>query len=405
MTHGPAAGEAEQLPVARRRLLDAVEPHGRTETRTLVEAAGAVVAQPVAAERAVPHYERATRDGFAVRSEDTRNGDRDGVELELVGGDAPADERVDRGQAAWVNTGSPLPAGADAVVMVEDARRRDGTVEVPTGVTAGAYVEPAGSDVAAGQRLFDAGHRLAPGDLGLLRSTGHESVPVFEPPRVSVVPTGEELVAAGTDPAPGEVVETNGLVGSRLVERWGGDGTYRDVVTDDAAALAAAIERDLDHDLVATSGGTALGDRDLLSGVLGERGSVVVHGLAISPGHSAGFGVVEDTPVVMLPGSPGASLVVATQLLRPAVAAAGGFDPDPFPTTAATLATSIPSHPGRRTFARVALDDGRAEPVGGGGAGAPATAARADGWVVVPEAVENRAAGDEVAVQRWDWWP
>ncbi|MEF8830299.1 MAG: molybdopterin molybdotransferase MoeA [Halobacteriales archaeon] len=404
MTHGPDAGEVEKLADARRRLLDAVEAHGRTETRTLVEAAGAVLARPVAAERAVPHYERATRDGFAVRSGDTRTDGRDGVELALVGGDAPA-EQVDRGQAAWVNTGSPLPAGADAVVMVENARRRDGTVEVPVDVAAGEYVEPAGSDIAAGQQLFDAGHRLAPGDLGLLRSTGHESVPAFEPPRVSVIPTGEELVAAGADPAPGKVVETNGLVGSRLVEQWGGDATYRDVVTDDAASLAGAIERDLDHDLVATSGGTALGDRDLLSGVLGERGSMAVHGLAISPGHSAGFGVVEDTPVVMLPGSPGASLVVATQLLRPAVAAAGGFDPDPFPTTTATLSAPIRSDEGRRTFARVAVAHGRAEPVGGGGAGAPATAAQADGWIVVPEAVENRDAGDEVAVQRWDWWP
>ena len=257
-----------------------------------------------------------------------------------------------------------------------------------------------------------------------MRSAGHTAVEVVESPRVSVIPTGEELVSAGTEPEPGQVVETNGLVVSGLVERWGGAATYRDVVTDDADSLGAAVERDLDHDVVVTTGGTSVGDRDLLPGVLGERGTVDTHGVAIKPGHPAGFGSVEGTPVLMLPGYPVSCLVVATQLLRPAIADAGGFEPDPLPTTTATLDRKIHSAPGERAFARVSLDDGesedrsgdeivgdtgdetaRATPVRTSGAGVLSSATLSDGWVVVPEEREGYEAGDEVPVEHWDWWP
>jgi len=245
-----------------------------------------------------------------------------------------------------------------------------------------------------------------------LRSGGHEEVEVYERPSVSVVPTGEELVPAGEEPEPGEIVETNGLVVSRLVERWGGSASYRDIVTDDVDALAAAIDRDVGHDVVVTIGGTSVGERDLLPGVIGDRGSVVVHGLAVRPGHPAGFGVVDDTLVLMLPGYPVSSLVVATQLLRPALATAGGFEPDPVPETAGVLERKLPSEPGVRTFARVAVEAGDMDggpvavtPTRTSGAGVLSSVTLSDGWVVVPEDPEGYEAGREVAVERWDWEP
>jgi molybdopterin molybdotransferase len=396
---GSEFDEVTDLATATERLRDLVGMHGRTERRPVRDAVGFALAEPLDAARAVPHYERAAMDGYAVRAADTQRAGRSPVTLDL------ADDGVSPRTAVDVHTGSALPSGADAVVMVEETRRLDDGIEVQSAVAAGENVAPVGEDVGAGQHLYDAGHRLTPADLGLLRSAGVDSVAVHERPRVSVIPTGEELVPADQEPDPGEVVESNGLVVAELADRWGGRSTYRDVVTDDVDALAAAIDRDLEHDLVVTTGGTSVGDRDLLPGVVGERGSVAVHGLAIKPGHPAGFGTVDGTPVMMLPGYPVSCLVVATQLLRPAIGAAGGFEPDPVPRTSATLDRKIHGEPGVRSFARVTVEGGRATPVRAAGAGVMSSVTMADGWVVVPEEREGYESGDEVAVEHWDWWP
>ncbi|MFC7194590.1 molybdopterin molybdotransferase MoeA [Halosimplex aquaticum] len=252
----------------------------------------------------------------------------------------------------------------------------------------------------SGERIFEAGRRLRPSDLGLLKAAGHRSVPVRPRPRVSVVPTGEELV--DFDPGYGETTETNGLTVSRLVERWGGEATYRDVVGDDEDALREAIERDADHDVVVTTGGSSVGERDLIAGVVADLGEVLGHGVALKPGHPVGYGVVDGTPVLTLPGYPVSCLVTAVQLLRPAVARAGGFDPEPFPEFEATLDRKIAGEVGVRSFVRVRrTGEGTVEPVRGG-AGALSSVAAADGWVVVPESLEGVAAGEPVVVQRWE---
>ena len=234
---------------ARSQLLDAVEPHDRSESVPLDRADDRVVAEPITSSRPVPHYPRAAMDGYALRAEDTFGAnDRSPVALRLD----DSGEEVRSGTARRVHTGSELPDGADAVVMVEDTDAVGDDIEVFTAIAEGKNVAPVGEDVSGGQQLYEEGHRLRPSDLGLLKSTGITEVEVYDRPRVSVVPTGEELVQS--DPDPGEVIETNGLTVSRLVERWGASATYRDVVTDDPTALRDAIERDLDHDVVVTTG-------------------------------------------------------------------------------------------------------------------------------------------------------
>ncbi|OYR84567.1 molybdopterin molybdenumtransferase MoeA, partial [Halorubrum distributum] len=232
-------------------------------------------------------------------------------------------------------------------------------VEVFDAVATGENVGEAGEDVADGQRLYEPGHVLRPSDIGLLRSVGLDSAPVREPPEVAVIPTGEELVES--DPDPGEVIETNGLTVSRLVERWGGEARYRDVVTDDPDALREAVESDLDADVVVTTGGSSVGERDLIPEVVDGLGEVLVHGVALKPGHPVCLGTAEGTPIVSLPGYPVACIVNAAQFLRPATKRAGGTDAEPFPTRRATLGRKIASEPGVRTFARVTLS----EPVDG----------------------------------------
>jgi molybdopterin molybdotransferase len=389
---------------ARERLQEYCPPHGRAESCDLGAAAGRVLAADIAADRAVPHYDRAAMDGYAVRAADTFGAsDRSPVTLDTV------DERVDAGDAVRVHTGSPIPDGADAVVVLERTEQRDGSVLVSEAVAGGKNVTPAGADVEAGQHLLSTGHTLAPSDISLLRATGRETVGVAERPRVSVLPTGKDLVPAGEMPEPGEVVETNGLLVSSLVERWGGEASSRDVVTDDEAALRTAIENDLDHDIVVSIGGSSVGDRDLLPDVVDHLGEVLVHGLAIKPGHPFGYGVVDETPVLMLPGYPVCCLINAVQFLRPAVSWRAGTEPPQLPTTEARLVTKLRSSPGERTFARVSLDEStdaeslpEATPVRVGGAGVMSSVTFSDGWVEIPESREGIPEGETVTVKHWE---
>ncbi|ELZ96898.1 molybdenum cofactor synthesis protein [Haloferax mucosum ATCC BAA-1512] len=404
MTHDDrrAAGfkARTRLADARETVLAAVSPHGRTERRPLSEADGRALAEPVVAPVDVPGYDRAAVDGYAVRASDTFGASGRSPAVLRVTNDA-----VGPGTATRVHTGSELPDGADAVVMVETTERVGDDLEVFSSLAAGENVGERGEDVREGDTLFDAGHELRPSDLGLLRSLGLESITVFERPHVAVVPTGGELV--DSDPEPGQVIETNSLSVSRLVERWGGAAAARSAVADDAVLLREAIESDLDADVVVTTGGSSVGERDLVPDVVADLGDVLVHGVALEPGHPVAVGVVEDTPVVVLPGYPVACLVTAFQFLRPLLKRVGSLSKRPVPTVDATLTRKLSSSPGVRTFARVRLDgergDRTATPTRTRGSGILSSVALSDGWVVVPETVEGYDEGEAVTVEGWEW--
>ncbi|MHC3436976.1 molybdopterin molybdotransferase MoeA [Natrialbaceae archaeon A-gly3] len=397
------SGFRSRTPVEETRtiLKDALS-HTLESTQVDLEVAdGRVLAEPIVAARDVPHYDRAAMDGYAVKASDTFGASERSPEVVEVG-----EGRVKPGTAVRVHTGSEVPEGGDAVVMIEhvEALEATGDLEVKDAVAEGENVAPAGEDVEAGTTLYEPGHRLRPSDLGLLRSVGLEEVEVRERPTVGVIPTGEELVEA--DPEPGEVIETNGLTISRMVQRWGGQATYRDVVTDDVDALRVAIERDLTKDVVVTTGGSSVGERDLLPEVIDELGEVLVHGVALKPGHPVCLGIVEDTPVLALPGYPVACIVNAVQFLRPVLRWLEGTEPEPHPTVEARLDRKIPSEPGTRTFARVALEEQDGErvavPTRASGSGVLSSVALADGWVVVEDSREGIPEGERVQVENWE---
>ena len=387
-------------------LRDAVDPHGRAEEVPIAEADGRTLAATMTAPANVPSAPEAAMDGYAVRAGDTFGAsDRSPEVLREVDAE-PTEGTVGPGEAIRVHTGSALPDGADAVVMIEQAEPIADEVELFDAVAEGENVAPAGEDVEEGQQLYDPGHVLRPSDLGLLKSVGVTKLPVFERPEVTVIPTGDELVQA--DPGPGETIETNGLTVARFVERWGGDATELDPVEDDEDALKAAIRSGLDGELVVTSGGSSVGERDLLPEVLEDMGEIVVHGVALKPGHPFGFAVCEGTPVLMLPGYPVATIVNAVQFLRPAIKRAMDAPLPPHPATEARLDRKIASEPGVRTFARVRLEERPDEPLPAAvptrvsGSGVLSSVALADGWVVVDEAAEGIDAGETVAVQDWE---
>jgi len=394
-----------RLDAAVDRLLAAVEPHDRTERLPLNMADGRAVATTITAPNPVPGYDRAAMDGFAVRAEDTFGaGEQSPSILNVV----PPEDEIVPGTATAVDTGSELPAGADAVVMIEQVETNGEEIHVHQAVAEGENVGDTGEDVAKGETLYEPGHRLRPSDLGLLKSVGLWKLDVFKKPTVGVVPTGEELVEV--DPEPGEIIETNGLTVSQYVTRWGGEATYRDIVTDDESALRAAIQRDLTKDIIVTTGGSSVGERDLLPEIVDDLGELLVHGVAIKPGYPVAIGVVEETPVLMLPGYPVSCLVNAVQLLRPALKKAGHLPIEPVPSRKATLSRKVPSEPGSRTFARVETGvdergDRTVTPTRAGGAGVLSSVALADGWVVVPEDREGYAEGDRVDVEDWEAQP
>jgi molybdopterin molybdotransferase len=373
------------------------------ESTSVEDAVGRIAAADVEAERPVPHYDRAAMDGYAVRAEDTHGASaRSPVRLEAV--DEP--DTVGEGQASYVHTGSAVPDGADGVVRIEDTDEFEGTVEVSNAVSEGKNVAYAGEDVSAGETVVSEGARLRPSHLGVLRSVGVETVEVREKPRVAVVPTGDEVVATDTDPAPGGVVGTNAPMVAEYVERWGGEPSLCDVVPDDEDALREAVlEAAETAEMVATTGGSSVGERDLLPDVVESLGEVLVHGVAVKPGHPVGVGVVEGTPVVMLPGYPVSCVVNSFEFVRRGIEESLGAEEVQQPAVRCVLKGKIRSEVGSRTYTRVKteFDDGRkARPVRTKGAGVLSSVADADGFVVTPESREGYADGEVVDVLLWE---
>lgn len=366
--------------------LDRVGELGRSETVSVTEARGRVLAGSYDAPRNSPHYDRSAMDGYAVDAEDT------------VGATLASPVSVPMERVEPVHTGSAMPPERDAVVKVEDATEERDILVVDTAVTPGENVGDRGEDVEQGGRLFDPGHRLRPADQSLLRTLGTEEVEVRERPRVACVPTGEELVPPGEEPGRGQMVESNGLLMASTVESWGCDARSDRVLSDDPDALEAALDDALpDADIVLFSGGSSVGRRDNIVDVLRRRGEVVVHGVALSPGKPTALCVVEGTPVVALPGYPAAAAVALEALVRPVVEYMLGSVEDRCLRTA-ELTRKVYSKVGRRTYTRVRLRDGEALPLRTTGAGILSSIALADGYVVVPEDLEGLESGAEVEV-------
>ncbi|NLV05792.1 molybdenum cofactor biosynthesis protein [Haloarcula rubripromontorii] len=305
----------------------------------------------------------------------------------------------------------PSPSDA-ASLSLETARRRIGSVAGPidrtdriplsvavgrilaTETTANEPVEEA--DISVDDTVFEQGHQVRPGDVGLLRATGVSELLVRQRPQVGIVPTGDGLRA---DASAASKVETAGFTLAQYVDRWGGKVTYRDPVADDAPALRMAVQRDLTRDMIVVTG-TEPGDT--LREIVAELGEVLADRLAIDPGRRAGLAVVENRPVVLLPESASAARVGAVQLVRPLLKTFAHAPLSAHPETRATLAANVDSQNGIETFTPVAVSDGTATPLPGVEL---VTATRADGWVSVPADEAGIDAGTTVTVEDWDYLP
>jgi molybdopterin molybdotransferase len=378
-----------------------------TERVSLEEALGRVPTEPVRAPHPLPGFARATVDGFAVRATDTY-GVSDGQPgyLDLAGEarmGRPPEAELRQGAVIAIATGAPLPPGADAVVKVEHTQSTlPGLIEVVRPATPGEGMVRPDEDAGEGAELARPGRPLRAADLGMLAAAGVTEALVHERPRVAIVSTGDELVPRDTpELVTGQVRDATAPALAALVHEAGGEPSFAGIVPDDREALEAALRRALgSSDLLVVSAGSSVGARDETASAiasLGEPG-IWCHGLALRPGKPTLLAECGGVPVIGLPGNPRSALVVFRLVGMPLVRLVGGCtEPPPEPSVRARLGRDLPSAAGRLDIVQVALDEGVATPLFGSSA-LLSILARADGYVVVPEAATGLPAGAEVEV-------
>ena len=421
------------LTAAKERLEQALRAAGcwgllATEEIPLDEnALGRVLAEPVWAKISSPHYHASAMDGFAVRSTDTE-GALPTAPLSLVYGD----------QAAYIDTGDPLPAWADAVIPIENVEaldesgaiavdsRKPHALRIRAAVTPWRHVRAMGEDMVATQLVLPAGHTLRPIDLGAIAGCGHDRVQVSRKPRVAVIPTGTELVQVGQDVKPGEIIEYNSIVLAAQVKAWGGQATRFPITHDNFDAIRnQVITAAQNHDLVLLNAGSSAGSEDFSAHVVESLGELLVHGVAVRPGHPVILGMIDPhiknndypntnhqspthpeqsqkIPIIGVPGYPVSAAMTGEIFVEPLITNWLGRQPTQPSTVTATLTRKMTSPAGDDDYVRVAV--GRvgkrvlAAPLARG-AGVITSLVRADGIALLPSGSQGLPAGANVEVR------
>lgn len=372
-----------------------------SETVSLTEALGRVTAEPVWARISSPHYHAAAMDGYAVRSEDTRGATETSPLLLRLGE-----------QALPVDTGDPLPAGMNAVVMIEQTQpvTENGVecIEILASSAPWTYVRPMGEDMVASELVLPANQRLRSQDLGAIAGSGHTEVTVYRRPRVAIQPTGTELVTIGSALKPGDIIEYNSLMLGAQAEEAGCVVTRLPIVRDNYAAIRDAVAAALEtHDLVAINAGSSAGSEDYTSAIVQELGELRVHGIAIRPGHPVVLGVAhlpsgQSKTLVGIPGYPVSAAMTFDLLVKPLLYRWQGLEVPEKPTVQAALTRKTLSPLGEDHFLRVTLGKVGERLVAtplAGGAGVLMSLVKADGIVQIPRFSEGHDAGEKVKVE------
>jgi putative molybdopterin biosynthesis protein len=419
------------LPRAQSRLEEALKTAGRWGVLGVEEipldehACGRVLAEPVWARISSPHYHASAMDGYAVRSHET-DGATQTEPVTLSYGT----------QAAYVDTGDPLPGWADAVIPIENIEpldqdgqlaadvRHPQFIRIRAALPPWQHVRSMGEDIVATQLVLPSGHTLRPVDLGAMAACGHVSIKVARRPRVAILPTGTELVPIGKPPKPGDIIEYNSLVLAAQVETWGGQATRFSITPDNFDEIRSRVrEAAQEHDLILLNAGSSAGSEDFSAGVVESLGDLLVHGVAVRPGHPVILGMVKvdaaaldqpsnadaqstlpqsrDVPIVGVPGYPVSAALTGEIFVRPLIERWLGRPPFEAETVTATLTRKVTSPAGdddymRRVVGRVG-DRLLAAPLSRG-AGVITSLVRADGITILPRGSQGLPAGAQVKV-------
>ena len=332
----------------------------------LDEAVGRVLAYDLKARRTQPPADVSAMDGYAVRAADVAAAP---ARLKVIGEVAagrPFNAAVGAGEAARIFTGGFVPAGADTVVVQEVTRRDGAWVEVQKSTTKGRNVRPQGLDFRAGETLFAKGHRLTARDLALAAGMNHPLLPVHRQPKVALFATGDELVAPGKEPGPGQIVYSNGFALAALARAEGAAVTDLGVVPDNLEETIDAVRRarDLDADILVTTGGASVGDHDLVQKAFAAEGMALSFWkVAMRPGRPLMHGRLGAMQVLGLPGNPVSSYVCAFLFLVPLIRKLAGREDLTIPSEPALLGCDLPENDERADYLRALLTDGPAGPV------------------------------------------
>ncbi len=381
-----------------------------SEMVPIENALGRVLAEDLVSRVNIPSYNRSAMDGYAVAAKDTFGSSQTSpVLLNLV-------NRVDMGtcptfqlgkeETAEITTGAILPAGSDAVVMLEYVRKiGEKQIEIVASVTPGENVSMTGEDVLTGDLVLKQGTGLKPPDVAMLAALSMKRVGVVRRPKVAVICSGNELVELDASPSPGKIVNTNRFLLSAMIEQLGGFPNYLGIAKDSVEDISRLVRKGLtEADIVLITGGTSVGEKDLVPEAVNTIGrpGMVVHGISIRPGMPTGLASINGKPIVLLSGQPIAAMIGFDAFVRPTILRLLGTEDEPVAVVRARMSRRVASAAGMRTFLRVIVNeiDGAyvADPVTTTGSGILSSMTQANGIVVIPEDKEGIEMNEDVTV-------
>lgn len=386
----------------------------------LLESLGRVLAVDIHADINVPPFANSAMDGYAVLGADVQAASPQlPVTLRILG-EVPAGGTtttvVVHGTTIRIMTGAPMPPGADTIVPFEetdegqpDSLHHQGQVRVYKRVPLGASVRAAGEDVTAGALVVRRGTLVRPAEIGVLATVGAAEVPIYRRPKVAILATGDELVAVGEQPGPGQIRNANGYSNAAQVLAAGGEPLQLPIARDTAAELHARIDQGLawGADLFLTSGGVSVGDYDVVKKVLTQRGQMGFWRVKMKPGKPVAFGTIEGVPLLGLPGNPVSAMVAFELFGRSALLKMQGREGWSRPTIQATFSGTLTDRADRRQYVRVRVEQNGDEFVahltGEQGSGVLTSMMYADGLMIVPEGMTLVEPGARLPVYMLDW--
>jgi len=386
-----------------RTIIDrSIVPITRVERVSLDRASGRVLAETVTSGADVPPFARAAMDGYAVRAQDTAGATRTTPRTlrrieKVFTGQMPV-ETVGAGQCIEIATGAPMPAGADAVVIVEETDSEGDAVRVFTTVNPAQNIGRQGSDIQTGQTVMQPGTLLNASRVGSLAALGLTEVTVFDKPRVAILSTGNEIVEPGQPLAPGQIYDINRFTLAVVVNENGGVAIPYRIAADTIDDLSRSVDECLEQDVLVFSGGSSVGERDLILDVVSAKGEMLFHGIAVKPGKPTAFGRINDKLVFGMPGYPSSCLSNAHILLAPALRTIARLPEQIVRSLTLPLASRVTSVPGRHQFYTVRIENGLAVPAFKA-SGDITSMSKADGFIEIPADVEVVQANELVEVK------
>lgn len=382
-------------------ILKHVKPVERKEKVGIEELVGRVLAEDVQANISVPSFDRAAMDGYAVRAEDTYEATSTKPKiLRLVGVSTvgkPVKRRLEKNECIQVATGSPIPPGADAVVMLEFTEKMGETVYVFKPVYPGANISPMGEDIKKGETILRDGDLLTPAKVGVLAALGRREAYVYEKPKIAIVPTGTEVKEPGSILEEGQIYDVNSYTLISILSQNGCKPVRFPPIPDVFDELDKFVKNLVNYDMVVFSGGSSVGEQDLLEKVVKKSGEILFHGVQIKPGKPTLFGLIDGKPVFGMPGYPTSCLSNAYLLLVPAVRKMARLPPKPKQVVKAKISQRIVLGSGREQFLTVKIQDDKAIPVFKE-SGTITSMTEADGYIILPVNLDVLEKGEEVEV-------